>query len=107
MSHDGAFAVAGTNEPTGAPEVGLQRRVSVVDHGAEAVGVGAGQSSADALLHDVETVVHHTGGQLTLFEGVHGNSLKQKIRLNIISYSLNVENSTNSKIMDILYMNNP
>lgn len=79
----------------------------MIDHGAEAVDVGAGQSSADALLHDVEAVIHHAGGQLTLLKGVHGNRLKQKIRFNIISCSLNVENRTNSKIMDILYMNNP
>lgn len=63
----------------------------MIDHGAEAVDVGAGQSSADALLHDVEAVVHHAGGQLTLFKGVHGNGLEQKIRLNVISYSLKVE----------------
>lgn len=50
----------------------------MIDHGAEAVDVGAGQSSADALLHDVEAVVHHAGGQLTLFKGVHGNGLEQK-----------------------------
>lgn len=46
MSHDNAFIVAGMNKSaagwTRAPEVGLQRDVSVVDHGTEAVDVGAG-----------------------------------------------------------------
>lgn len=50
----------------------------MIDHGAETVDVGAGQSSADALLHDVETVVHHAGGQLPFFVGIHSNSLKQE-----------------------------
>lgn len=49
----------------------------MVDHGAQAVDAGAGQSSTDALLHDVETVVHHAGGQLTLFIGIHGNGLRK------------------------------
>lgn len=46
MSHENAFIVAGVNKWTGrstwAPEVGLQRDVSVVDHGTETVDVGAG-----------------------------------------------------------------
>lgn len=46
VSHEIAFIVVGMNQPTGtsmrAPEVGLQRRVSVIDHGTEAVDVGAG-----------------------------------------------------------------
>lgn len=48
----------------------------MVDHGAQAVNAGAGQGSADALLHDVETVIHHAGGQLTLLIRVHGNGLQ-------------------------------
>lgn len=63
-----------------APEVRLQGRVGVVDHGAQTVDAGAGQSATDALLHDVETVVHHAGGQLTSFVGVHCNSLKRDVR---------------------------
>ena len=58
------------------PEVGLQRRGGVVDHGAQAVDVGAGQRAADALLHDVEAVVRHAGRQLALLVRVHGNGLK-------------------------------
>lgn len=46
VSHEIASIVVGMNQPTGtstpAPEVGLQRRVSVIDHGTEAVDVGAG-----------------------------------------------------------------
>lgn len=52
----------------------------MVDHGAEAVDVGAGQCSADALFNDVETVVHHAAGQLSLLVSIHGNSLK-KVRV--------------------------
>lgn len=64
-----------------APEVRLQHRVGVIDHGTEAVDVGAGQSSADALLHNVEAVVHHAGGQLTLFVCIHGNSLRREVQV--------------------------
>lgn len=64
-----------------APEIRLQHRVGVIDHGTEAVDVGAGQSSADALLHNIEAVIHHAGGQLTLFVRIHGNSLRRKIQV--------------------------
>lgn len=47
----------------------------MVDHCAKAVDAGAGQSSADALLHDVETIIHHAGCQLTFLICVHCNSL--------------------------------
>lgn len=59
-----------------APEVWLQHRVGVVDHGTEAVDVGARQSSTDALFHNVETIINHAAGQLTLFICIHGNGLK-------------------------------
>lgn len=84
MSHESTGTDELSGQCTWAPEVGLQSDVSVVDHGTEAVDVGAGQSSADALLHNIETVVHHTGGQLAFFAGIHGNSLKHKIRLDVV-----------------------
>lgn len=55
----------------------------MVDHGTQAVNAGAGQSSADALLNNVEAVVHHAGRQLSLFVRVHSDSLQSKNMLNL------------------------
>ena len=60
------------------PEVGLQFRGGKVDHGTETVDAGAGQSPPNALLNDVEDVVHHAGRQLALFIGVQGHSLPKR-----------------------------
>lgn len=107
VSHAAAFVAVGANEPTGTsrrgPEVGLQRGVGVIDHGTQTVDVGAGQRSADALLHNIETVIHHAGGQLTFLVGIHGNSLRQKTRLNMISYTSIVKILTKSKIIKTFY----
>lgn len=73
----------------------------MIDHGTQAVDVGAGQSSADALLHNIEAVVHHAGGQLTLFVCIHGNSLKKKNsgHLNLTDYVANVASNIFSMML--------
>lgn len=60
------------------PEVRLQLCGGEVDHGAEAVDAGARQGPADALLNNVEDVIHHAGCQLALLIGVQRHSLPQR-----------------------------
>lgn len=59
----------------GEPEVRLQLCGGEVDHGTETVDAGTGQSSSNALLDDVEDIVHHAGGQLALLTGIQSHSL--------------------------------
>ena len=68
LQHSGEIRAA-------APEVPLQCGRGMVNHGTKTVDAGAGQSSADALLHNVETVIHHAGCQLTLLIRIHSNGL--------------------------------
>lgn len=68
----------GNERAASTPEVGLQFCGGEVDHGTETVDAGAGQSPPNALLDNVEDVVHHAGCQLALLIAVQGHSLPKR-----------------------------
>lgn len=52
----------GGGSRAGQPEVRFQLRGGEVDHGTQTVDAGTGQGPPNALLDDVEDIVHHAGG---------------------------------------------
>lgn len=80
MRNGEAGRAALVSSPHHTPEIRLQFCDGMVDHCTKTVDAGAGEGPPNAFLHNVEDIIHHAGGQLTLLTSVHRNSLPEKPR---------------------------